>query len=199
MVVPAGEVVLDAETNPIDEELLVNGKKETKVKNSVTKKESKHVTEGLIFKNIGVVYKDEIGAIQRERIDLTVPKTEQDWYGLAVRKMLSVWFDEHNISPTEVTLVSLPTNGGEETEISADFLYKPIDTMDKKDIVNCAIYFRCRTVTAATRGDVYEMRQSLFLHLNNLDKLNTQHFADGQSQWVEKEYDPSFIPDMLIK
>lgn len=189
---PAGEIILDAETNPIDEDLIVNGGKEEKIVNAAKKVKGASVIKGLRFKNVGVIYKDEIGKIERVRIELEVPETEKDWYQPAARKMLSLWFDEQNILPTQVIQVSLPSSGGEEFDLTAEFLDKPIKDFTKKDCVNAAIYYRCRTVASALHADEYEMQQSLFRHLMNLDKLNTEHFLNGESQWNETPFDPEY-------
>lgn len=172
-IVPVGEVVVDAKDAPIDEEVLIFGKKQEKVVNKASKKSGKSMIKGLQFNNIAVIYKDELGAIKRERVNLTIPAVEHGWYQAAVRKKLSLWFDEQNILPTIIVQVALPSSGGKEVEMEARFLDVPIDELTKEDIVNAAIYHRCRTVRSALGFDEEEMRESLFIQLHNLDKLDT--------------------------
>ena len=186
IIVPAGEIVVDAKDAPIDEELLVLGKKEEKIANKATKKGGKAMIKGLEFKNIGIIYKDEIGAIKRERVTLIVPEVEQGWYQAAVRKKLSLWFDEKNILPTMIMQVSLPSSGGKKVDMEAEFLEKPIGEFSKEDCVNAAIYYRCRTVKSALNFDEEEMRESLYLHLQNLD------VAEKGGDFEPVTYDPSF-------
>lgn len=186
VIVPAGEIVVDAKDAPIDEEALVLGKKEEKVVNKATKKNGKSMIKGLLFKNVAVVYKDEINAVHRERIDLTIPAVEPGWFQPAIRKKLSLWFDEQNILPTMIMQVALPSSGGKEVDMEARFLDVAIDEFTKEDVVNAAIYHRCRTVKSALGFDEEDMRQSLFLHLHNLDKLET-----GE-EFEHVEYDPSY-------
>ena len=186
VIVPAGEVVVDAKDAPIDEEVLVLGKKEEKVENKASKKGGKSMIKGLLFKNIAVIYKDELGAIKRERVDLTVPAVEPSWYQAAIRKKLSLWFDEQNILPTLVVQVALPSSGGKEVEMEARFLDVAIDEFTKEDCVNAAIYHRCRTVKSALGFDAEEMRQSLFMHLHNLDK------AEKGEDFEQVAYDPTY-------
>ena len=186
------EIVVQAADAPIDEELLVLGKKEEKVVNKASKKNGKATIKGLLFKNVAVIYKDEIGAIARTRVDITVPATEPSWYQPAVRKKLSLWFDEQNILPTMITQVQLPSSGGKEVEMEAAFLEKPIGEFTKEDCVNAAIYHRCRTVKSALGFDAEEMQRSLFLHLQNLDRLDGEHFVNGESMWREVAFDPEY-------
>lgn len=186
VIVPAGEVVVDAKDAPIDEEVLVLGKKEEKIVNKASKKSGKSIIKGLLFKNVAVIYKDEIGTIHRERVDVTVPAVEPSWYQAAVRKKLSLWFDEQNIIPTIIMQVSLPGSGGKEVEMEARFLDVEIDEFTKEDCVNAAIYHRCRTVKSALGFDEEEMRQSLFMYLHNLDKIET-----GED-FEHVPYDPSY-------
>ena len=191
------EVVLNdkpysVDESSFDETELVTGKKKEKVVTETKKKNGKTTVKTLLFKNVAVIYKDEIGKICRERIDIEVPLVEKDWYQPAVRKKLSCWFDEQNIIPTQIIQVQLPSSGGKEGEMAADFLDKPIGDFDKIDCVNAAIYHRCRTVTSALSGDAEEMQHSLFLHLHNLDKLDSEHFVDGVSQWEEVPFDPTY-------
>ena len=163
-IVPAGEVVVNADEAPIDQELLVNGVKEEKIKNPAKKEKGVSKIKGLLFKNVAIIYKDELDKVCRARIDITVPLVERDWYQPAARKALSLWFDEQNIIPLHIMQVSLPSSGGEEIEIEAPFLDKPIGEFDKK-----------------------EMQRSLFLQLHNLDKLN-----EDVETWQEVEFDPSY-------
>lgn len=186
VIVPAGEVVVDAKDAPIDEELLVLGKKEEKVVNKATKKAGKSTIKGLLFKNVAVVYKDEINAVHRERIDLSIPAVEPSWYQPAVRKKLSLWLDEQNILPTMIMQVALPSSGGKEFDMEARFLDVPIDEFTKEDVVNAAIYHRCRTVKSALGFDEEEMRHSLFMYLHNLDKIET-----GED-FTSVPYDPEY-------
>jgi hypothetical protein len=186
VIVPAGEIVVDAKDAPIDEEVLVLGKKEAKVDNKASKKGGKSVIKGLLFKNIAVIYKDEIGAIHRERLDLTVPAVEPGWYQPAIRKRLSLWFDEQNVLPTAIMQVSLPSSGGKEVEMEARFLDVKIDDLSKEDIVNAAIYHRCRTVKSALGFDEEDMKHSLFLHLQNLDKL------ESGEEFEQVAYNPEY-------
>lgn len=186
VIVPAGEVVVDAKDAPIDEEVLVLGKKEEKVENKASKKGGKSMIKGLLFKNIAVIYKDELGAIKRERVDLTVPTVEPSWYQAAIRKKLSLWFDEQNILPTLVVQVALPSSGGKEVEMEARFLDMPIDEFTKEDVVNAAIYHRCRTVKSALGFDEEEMRHSLFMYLHNLDKI------ESGEDFTSVPYDPTY-------
>ena len=191
------EVVLNdkpfsVEESSFDETELVTGKKKEKVTNVAEKKNGKSTISSLTFKNVAVIYKDEIGKICRERIDIEVPLVEKDWYQPAVRKKLSCWFDEQNIIPTQVIQVQLPSSGGKEGKMAAEFLDKPIGEFDKIDCVNAAIYHRCRTVTSALSGDAEDLQRSLFLHLHNLDKLDSEHFVDGVSQWEEVPFDPEY-------
>lgn len=185
-IVPAGEVVVDAKDAPIDEELLVLGKKEEKVVNKAAKKAGKSTIKGLLFKNVAVVYKDEINAVHRERIDLSIPAVEPSWYQPAIRKKLSLWLDEQNILPTMIMQVALPSSGGKEFDMEARFLDVPIDEFTKEDVVNAAIYHRCRTVKSALGFDEEEMRHSLFMYLHNLDKIET-----GEDFTVVP-YDPTY-------
>ena len=185
-IVPAGEIVVDAKDAPIDEELLVLGKKEEKVANKATKKAGKSTIKGLLFKNVAVVYKDEINAVHRERIDLSIPEVEPSWYQAAIRKKLSLWLDEQNILPTMIMQVALPSSGGKEFDMEARFLDVPIDEFTKEDVVNAAIYHRCRTVKSALGFDEEEMRHSLFMYLHNLDKIET-----GED-FTPVPYDPSY-------
>lgn len=185
-IVPAGEVVVDAKDAPIDEELLVLGKKEEKVVNKATKKAGKSTIKGLLFKNVAVVYKDEINAVHRERIDLSIPAVEPSWYQPAIRKKLSLWLDEQNILPTMIMQVALPSSGGKEFDMDARFLDVPIDEFTKEDVVNAAIYHRCRTVKSALGFDEEEMRHSLFMYLHNLDKIET-----GED-FTPVPYDPEY-------
>lgn len=186
IIVPAGEIVVDAKDAPIDEEMLVLGKKEEKVTNKATKKSGKATIKGLEFNNIAVIYKDELGGIRRERVSLTVPSVEPGWYQPAVRKRLSLWFDEQNILPTMVMQVSLPSNGGKEVDMEASFLEKPIGEFTKEDVVNAAIYYRCRTVKSALGFDEEEMRESLYLHLQNLGR------AESGEDFIPVAYDPTY-------
>lgn len=197
------EVVLN-EKNPMsvdessfDETELVTGKKKEKVVTETKKKNGKTMVKTLKFKNVAIIYKDEIGKICRERIDIEVPLVEKDWYQAAVRKMLSCWFDEQNILPTQIIQVQLPSSGGIEGEMEAAFLEKPIGEFDKKDCVNAAIYHRCRTVVSALSADAEEMQRSLFLHLHNLDRLDSEQYLDGVSQWVEVPFDPEYKVAMI--
>lgn len=185
-IVPAGEVVVDAKDAPIDEELLVLGKKEEKVVNKAAKKAGKSTIKGLLFKNVAVVYKDEINAVHRERIDLSIPSVEPSWYQPAIRKKLSLWLDEQNILPTMIMQVALPSSGGKEFDMEARFLDVSIDEFTKEDVVNAAIYHRCRTVKSALGFDEEEMRHSLFMYLHNLDKIET-----GEDFTVVP-YDPTY-------
>lgn len=185
-IVPAGEIVVDAKDAPIDEELLVLGKKEEKVVNKATKKAGKSTIKGLLFKNVAVVYKDEINAVHRERIDLSIPAVEPSWYQPAIRKKLSLWLDEQNILPTMIMQVALPSSGGKEFDMDARFLDVDIDEFTKEDVVNAAIYHRCRTVKSALGFDEEEMRRSLFMYLHNLDKIET-----GED-FTPVPYDPSY-------
>lgn len=185
-IIPAGEIVVDAKDAPIDEELLVLGKKEEKVANKATKKAGKSTIKGLLFKNVAVVYKDEINAVHRERIDLSIPAVEPSWYQPAIRKKLSLWLDEQNILPTMIMQVALPSSGGKEFDMDARFLDVPIDDFTKEDVVNAAIYHRCRTVKSALGFDEEEMRHSLFMYLHNLDKIET-----GED-FAPVPYDPSY-------
>jgi hypothetical protein len=185
-IVPAGEIVVDAADAPIDEELLVLGKKEEKVVNKAAKKAGKSTIKGLLFKNVAVVYKDEINAVHRERIDLSIPAVEPSWYQPAIRKKLSLWLDEQNILPTMIMQVALPSSGGKEFDMEARFLDVPIDEFTKEDVVNAAIYHRCRTVKSALGFDEEEMRHSLFMYLHNLDKIET-----GED-FTPVPYDPSY-------
>ena len=185
-IIPAGEVVVDAKDAPIDEELLVLGKKEEKVVNKATKKAGKSIIKGLLFKNVAVVYKDEINAVHRERVDLSIPAVEPSWYQPAIRKKLSLWLDEQNILPTMIMQVALPSSGGKEFDMDARFLDVAIDEFTKEDVVNAAIYYRCRTVKSALGFDEEEMRHSLFMYLHNLDKIET-----GED-FTPVPYDPSY-------
>lgn len=185
-IIPAGEVVVDAKDAPIDEELLVLGKKEEKVVNKATKKAGKSTIKGLLFKNVAVVYKDEINAVHRERIDLSIPAVEPSWYQPAIRKKLSLWLDEQNILPTMIMQVALPSSGGKEFDMDARFLDVSIGEFTKEDVVNAAIYHRCRTVKSALGFDEEEMRHSLFMYLHNLDKIET-----GED-FTPVPYDPSY-------
>lgn len=186
-IVPAGEVVVNADEAPIDQEVLVNGYKEEKIKNPVKKEKGVSKIKGLCFKNVAIIYKDELDKVCRARIDITVPLVEKDWYQPATRKALSLWFDEQNIIPLHIMQVSLPSSGGEECEIDAEFLDKPISEFTKKDCVYAAIYHRCRTVRSALGFDAHEIQQSLFLHLHNLDKLE-----DDRDNWEEVQFDPNY-------
>jgi hypothetical protein len=186
VVMPVGEVVVDAKDAPIDEEMLVLGKKEEKVVNKATKKAGKSTIKGLLFKNVAVVYKDEINAVHRERIDLSIPEVEPSWYQAAIRKKLSLWLDEQNILPTMIMQVALPSSGGKEFDMDARFLDVPIDEFTKEDVVNAAIYHRCRTVKSALGFDEEEMRRSLFMYLHNLDKIET-----GED-FTAVPYDPAY-------
>jgi hypothetical protein len=142
--------------------------------------------KGLLFKNVAVVYKDEINAVHRERIDLSIPAVEPSWYQPAIRKKLSLWLDEQNILPTMIMQVALPSSGGKEFDMEARFLDVPIDEFTKEDVVNAAIYHRCRTVKSALGFDEEEMRHSLFMYLHNLDKIET-----GED-FTPVPYDPSY-------
>lgn len=186
-IIPAGEVVVNADEAPIDQEVLVNGYKEEKIKNPVKKEKGISKIKGLCFKNVAIIYKDELDKVCRARIDITVPLVEKDWYQAAARKALSLWFDEQNIIPLHIMQVSLPSSGGEECEIDAEFLDKPISEFTKKDCVFAAIYHRCRTVRSALGFDAHEIQQSLFLHLHNLDKLE-----DDRDNWEEVQFDPNY-------
>ena len=185
-IVPVGEVVVDAKDAPIDEEVLIFGKKQEKVVNKASKKSGKSMIKGLQFNNIAVIYKDELGAIKRERVSLTIPAVEHGWYQAAVRKKLSLWFDEQNILPTIIVQVALPSSGGKEVDMEARFLDVAIGELTKEDIVNAAIYHRCRTVRSALGFDEEEMRESLFIQLHNLDKLDT-----GED-FEHVPYDPNY-------
>ena len=72
-IVPAGEVVVNADEAPIDQEVLVNGYKEEKIKNPAKKEKGVSKIKGLVFKNVAVIYKDELDKVCRTRIDITVP------------------------------------------------------------------------------------------------------------------------------
>lgn len=185
-IVPAGEIVVDAADAPIDEEVLVLGKKEEKVVNKAAKKAGKSTIKGLLFKNVSVVYKDEINAVHRERIDLSIPAVEPSWYQPAIRKKLSLWLDEQNILPTMIMQVALPSSGGKEFDMDARFLDVAIGDFTKEDVVNAAIYHRCRTVKSALGFDEEEMRHSLFMYLHNLDKIET-----GED-FTAVPYDPTY-------
>lgn len=187
----AGEIVVDADKNPIDEELLVNGKKEEKVKNEAKKEKGKTIIKGLRFKNVRVTYLDEIGAKKVESITLETPAVEKDWEMAAVRKTLNLYFDEQNIDP-KILRVGLPSSGGELFDMEAPFLDKPIGQFTKKDCVMAAIYKRCRTVTGALRGDTEELQRSLYLHLQNLNNLDHERMFAGEKLWIEKDFDPEY-------
>lgn len=187
-IVPAGEIEVNAEDAPIDEELLVHGVKEEKVKNVSKKEKGVSKIKGLLFKNVAVIYKDELDKVCRARVDITVPLVEKNWYQPAARKALSLWFDEQNIIPTHILQVSLPSSGGEECEIEATFLDKPIGQLSKKECVFAAIYHRCRTVRSALGFDENDMRRSLFQHLINLDKLD-----EDRETWAAANFDESYV------
>ena len=158
-------------------------KDEPRADNKAVKGKGGHKIKWLTFKNIAIIYKDEIGKIGRVRIDLTVPLVEKSWYQVAVRKSMWLWFDNENILPTQVVQVAIPSSGGEESEGPAPFLDKKLGEFTKEDCVNAAIYFHMRTVTNANRGDVQQMRESVWLHYNNIGKLGEEPFINGQRNW----------------
>lgn len=187
------EVVLDADKAPINEEEIVHGSKVEKVENTVKKSKGKSTIKGLHFDNIVVVYKDEIGKLAKEKFSMEIPEVEKEWQPVACRKMLSVLLDENNITPSEILTVSLPSVGGKEIDIDGSFLEKQIGQLSKKEVVNAAIYYRLRTVASALHADAEEMQHSLWLHMCNKDKQDSERFLRGISQWEEKTFDSTAI------
>ena len=159
------------------------GKEKENVDNKAKKTGKGHTIKWLTFKNVAIIYKDEIGHVGRIRIDMTVPKVEKSWYQIACRKRMWLWFDDENILPTQVVQVAIPSSGGEESEGPAPFLDKKLGEFTKEDCVNAAIYFHMRTVTNANSGDVQQMRESVWLHYNNIEKLGEEPFINGQRNW----------------
>lgn len=175
------EIEMQGVNNPVNLDGIV--KEEPKLENAAKKKKEGVFIKWLTFKNVAIVYKDEIGHLGRIRIDLKVPAVEKTWQQAAVRKRMWLWFDDENILPTQVLQVALPSSGGVESEERAEFLEKPIGEFTKEDCVNAAVYFRMRTVTNANRGDVEKMRESVWLHYNNRGKLGEEPFINGQRNW----------------
>lgn len=183
------EIEMQGVNVPVDEEAIV-GKKEPKIANKAHKKGNASVINWLEFKNIAVIYKDELGHLERVRINLTIPQVEKNWYQPAIRKRLSLWFDDQNVLPTQILQVSLPSSGATEKEEAAPFLDKPIGEFTKEDCVNAAIYWRLRTVVSALSADVERMQESVWLHYNNQAKLNSEQFLNGERIWDFPVFDP---------
>lgn len=175
------EVEMQGVNNPVNVDEII--KDDPKLTNSAKKKKEGIFIKWLTFKNVAIIYKDEIGRLDRIRIDLTVPAVEKSWQQVAARKRMWLWFDDQNILPTQVLQVALPSSGGEESDGRAEFLEKPLGKFTKEDCVNAAIYFRMRTVTNANRGDVEKMRESVWLHYNNRGKLGEEPFVNGERNW----------------
>ena len=175
------EIEMNGFNNPVNLDGIV--KEDPKLDNTAKKKKEGVFIKWLTFKNVAIIYKDEIGHLGRIRVDLKVPAVEKTWQQAAVRKRMWLWFDDENILPTQVMQVALPSSGGIESEERAGFLEKPIGEFTKEDCVNAAVYFRMRTVTNANRGDVEKMRESVWLHYNNRGKLGEEPFINGQRNW----------------
>ena len=138
------------------------------VANAVKTKDKKKVIKGLHVDNVVVVYKDEIGRIDKLRFSFDCPLVDESWLPLAARKMLSLHLESENILPTQILSVSLPAQGGKEIEIEPTFLEKPIGKLNKKEIVWAAIYYKYRTVAPANEADEDRMQQSLWLHVHGV-------------------------------
>lgn len=175
------EVEMQGINNPVNVDDII--KDDPKLKNSAKKKKEGVFIKWLTFKNVAIIYKDEIGRLERVRIELKVPAVEKSWQQVAARKRMWLWFDDQNILPTQVLQVALPSSGGVESEERAEFLEKPLGKFTKEDCVNAAIYFHMRTVTNANSGDVERMRESVWLHYNNISKLGEEPFVNGQRNW----------------
>jgi hypothetical protein len=175
------EVEMQGVNNPVNVDDII--KDDPKLKNSAKKKKEGVFIKWLTFKNVAIIYKDEIGRLERVRIELKVPAVEKSWQQVAARKRMWLWFDDQNILPTQVLQVALPSSGGVESEERAEFLEKPLGKFTKEDCVNAAIYFHMRTVTNANSGDVERMRESVWLHYNNISKLGEEPFVNGQRNW----------------
>lgn len=175
------EVEMQGVNNPVNVDDII--KDDPKLKNSAKKKKEGVFIKWLTFKNVAIIYKDEIGRLERVRIELKVPAVEKSWQQVAARKRMWLWFDDQNILPTQVLQVALPSSGGVESEERAEFLEKPLGKFTKEDCVNAAIYFHMRTVTNANSGDVERMRESVWLHYNNINKLGEEPFVNGQRNW----------------
>lgn len=158
------------------------------VSNAAKSKGNKKMIKGLHFENVTVIYKDEIGRLEKAKFSFDCPLVDKSWYQPAARKMLSLWFEEQNTLPTQIISVMLPSQGAKEIEIEATFLKKPIGEFDKKEVVWAAIYNKFRTVTGALRGDAEAMQRSLWIHLQNRDKLDME-----QDYWTPAEFDASAI------
>lgn len=157
------------------------------VSNAVKTKGAKKTIKGLHFENVVVIYKDEIGRLEKARFSFDCPVVDKDWYQPAARKMLSLWFEEQNILPTQVISVMLPSQGAKEVDIEPAFLLKPIGNLDKKEIIWAAIYNKFRTVKGALVADAEEMQRSLWKHLKEQDK------KEGEDNWVVPEFDPTAV------
>lgn len=160
------------------------------MKKPVSNANKKGKVKGMQIDNIVVVYKDEIGKLSREKLSITIPATDKEWLSSMVRKMLSVEFDEQNILPQQILLVSLPSKEPQEVDYPADFLTKPITKLNKREIVSAAIYHKLRTVAGALSYSADEMQVSLWRHLLNRD---TKY---GEDQIVKPLTDSCFVPEV---
>ena len=160
------------------------------MKKPVANANKKGKVKGMQIDNVVVVYKDEIGKLSREKLSITIPATDKEWLSSMVRKMLSVEFDEQNILPQQILLVSLPSKEPQEVDYPADFLTKPITKLNKREIVSAAIYHKLRTVAGALSYSADEMQVSLWRHLLNRD---TKY---GEDPIVKPLTDSCFVPEV---
>lgn len=160
------------------------------MKKPVSNANKKGKVKGMQIDNVVVVYKDEIGKLSREKLSITIPATDKEWLSSMVRKMLSVEFDEQNILPQQILLVSLPSKEPQEVDYPADFLTKPITKLNKREIVSAAIYHKLRTVAGALSYSADEMQVSLWRHLLNRD---TKY---GEDPIVKPLTDSCFVPEV---
>jgi hypothetical protein len=160
------------------------------MKKPVSNANKKGKIKGMQIDNVVVVYKDEIGKLSREKMSITIPATDKEWLSSMVRKMLSVEFDEQNVLPQQILLVSLPSKEPQIVDYPADFLTKPITKLNKREIVSAAIYHKLRTVASALSYSEDEMQNSLWRHLLNRD---TKY---GDDPIVKPLTDSCFVPEV---
>jgi hypothetical protein len=160
------------------------------MKKPVSNANKKGKVKGLQIDNIVVVYKDEIGKLSREKLSVTIPATDKDWIAAMARKMISVEFDEQNILPQQILMVSLPNKEPQAVDYPADFLTKPITQLSKREVVAAAIYHKLRTVAGALSYDEEEMQKSLWRHILNRD---TKY---GDDPVVKPLTDSCYVPEI---
>ena len=120
------------------------------VANAVKTKDKKKVIKGLHVDNVVVVYKDEIGRIDKLRFSFDCPLVDESWLPLAARKMLSLHLESENILPTQILSVSLPAQGGKEIEIKPTFL-----KFTPRRLESVIIIINSFVIIISTTGGIY--------------------------------------------